>query len=429
MDIALARRRIEYLLLAVVTLVPFVFVPVGEFNDFFYAPKAYALTIIAMLFLLILLQNRKAINDLVRLDSINFTLLIYFVLLVVSLFFALNLELAIHGNLRREDGFRIMIVYLLLFLAARTIGIPKPRFNVGIVISAMILSAYGIMQFHGLDPFPRDFIRSGWRSAFSTFGNPNFFGSYLVLVMPVAMDCFIRRKKNMAGFAYSVLLYALLCTRTRGAWIGAAVAVIAYLVMSRLCSTEPRHDIRRVVSVLLITLAIVLLFNTINNGVFVQRSRSIFEGAVSVIRNEDAERAGAGRIFVWRRVVLLIKDRPLTGYGIENLRRPFAERFGEEVIAVFGRMLHFDKAHNEYLHIAVTTGIPSLIVYLALVTQVLHSGFAKVQKNEVYCPFVASVLGYLIQAFFNISVVSVAYVFWVFLGVLCSCDDLQPDTT
>jgi len=33
-------------------------------------------------------------------------------------------------------------------------------------------------------------------------------------------------------------------------------------------------------------------------------------------------------------------------------------------------------------------------------------------------PLFSAILGYLVQAFFNISVVSVAYVFWVFLGLL-----------
>jgi O-antigen ligase len=429
LDIALAKRRIGYLLFATVALVPFVFVPIRRFHDFFYAPKACALTIIAMLFLLILLQYRKAISSLIRFDSINRTLLIYFMLLVVSLFFALDRELAVHGSPRREDGFRMMMVYFLLFLAARTGTISRTKFNVGIEISATILSIYGIMQFYGLDPFPRDFIRTGWRSAFSTFGNPNFFGSYLVLVMPIVLDSFVGRRRNISGLTYSILLYALLCTRTRGAWIGATVAIVAYLVINRLSATHRKQDIRRIISILLITVAVVLAFNGLNDNAFMKRYRSIFDDAARVIRNEEAERAGAGRIFLWRRVILLIKERPLTGYGIENLREPFTERFGQEVIAVFGSMLYFDKAHNEYLHIAVTTGIPSLIVYLACITQVLRAGLSKSRAHDAYHPFMSSVLGYLVQAFFNISVVSVAYIFWVFLGILCNYDDLHPGPT
>ena len=84
---------------------------------------------------------------------------------------------------------------------------------------------------------------------------------------------------------------------------------------------------------------------------------------------------------------------------------------------------HVDKAHNEYLHIAVTTGIPSLIVYCLFITQILWQSLPKVRKNCLYLPYIASVLGYLCQAFFNISVVSVAYIFWVFLGFICSYEN------
>ena len=184
MNIGLAKRRIEYLLFIVVTLVPFVFIPIGEYSDFFYAPKVYALTTIAIFLLLILFQNRKEINNFIQYDSINLNLLIYFILLIISLFFALDLELAIYGSPFREEGFSTIMIYFLLFLASRTIEIPPNKFNIGIEISAMILSIYGIMQFYGFDPFPRDFIRLEWKNAFSTFGNPNFFGTYLVLVFP-----------------------------------------------------------------------------------------------------------------------------------------------------------------------------------------------------------------------------------------------------
>jgi len=104
----------------------------------------------------------------------------------------------------------MMMVYFLLFLAARTGTISRTKFNVGIELSATILSIYGVMQCYGLDPFPRDFIRARWRTAFSTFGNPNFFGSYLVLVIPIALDSFIRRRKDISGLVYSILIYALL---------------------------------------------------------------------------------------------------------------------------------------------------------------------------------------------------------------------------
>jgi O-antigen ligase len=422
-NIALAKRRIEYLLFVVVTFIPFVFVPIGVYNDFFYAPKVNALILIAFLLLLIALQNRKSINNLIQCDSINITLLIYFMLLIISLFFALDIGMAICGRLYREEGFSTIMIYFLLFLAARTLKMPSHKFNVGIEISATILAIYGIMQFYCLDPFPRDFIRTNWQSAFSTFGNPNFFGTYLVLVIPILLHSFIMEKKNITVFSYSIIIYALLCTNTRGAWIGATVAIIAYIFMHRLFLINYKQDIRRITAILLITFVIIFMFNSLNNNKFAYRFKSIFMDATKILKDEGAEKAGSNRFFIWKNVLILIKDRPLTGYGIENLGEPFVARFKQEMIDLFGKTYYVDKAHNEYLHIAVTTGIPSLIVYCLFITQILCQGLQKARKNCFYSPYIASVLGYLCQAFFNISVVSVVYIFWVFLGFICSYEN------
>ena len=51
-------------------------------------------------------------------------------------------------------------------------------------------------------------------------GNPNFLGSYLVLLIPIAMHLFIVKSKKYASAIFCALLYCLLCTMTRGAWLG-----------------------------------------------------------------------------------------------------------------------------------------------------------------------------------------------------------------
>ena len=341
-DIALAKRRIEYLLFVVVTFIPFVFVPIGVYNDFFYAPKVNALIIMAFLLLLIALQNRKAINNLIQYDAINITLLIYFMLLIISLFFALDLGMAISGRAYREEGLSTVMIYFLLFLAARTLKISSHKFNIGIEISATILAIYGIMQFYGLDPFPRDFIRTNWQAAFATFGNPNFFGTYLVLVIPILLHGFLKKRKNTTIFSYSIIIYALLCTNTRGAWLGAIVAIIAYVFLPRLFLSNYKQERRRIAFILLLTFVIIGMFNNLNNNMFANRSKSIVLDAVKIIKNERAESAGSNRFFIWKKVLILIKDRPLTGYGLENLGEPFVARFEQEMIDLFGTTYHVE---------------------------------------------------------------------------------------
>jgi len=49
---------------------------------------------------------------------------------------------------------------------------------------------------------------------------------------------------------------------------------------------------------------------------------------------------------------------------------------------------------------------------------VLRDGWRNWRKDEMLLPVYAAVVGYLVQAFFNISVVSVAYLFWIYMGFL-----------
>lgn len=77
-----------------------------------------------------------------------------------------------------------------------------------------------------------------------------------------------------------------------------------------------------------------------------------------------------------------------------------------------------DKAHNEYLHIAVTIGIPALILYLTFIALVILPNIKKIFKKESIFIILSVIISYLAQAFFNISTIGIAPLFWVALGIL-----------
>lgn len=82
----------------------------------------------------------------------------------------------------------------------------------------------------------------------------------------------------------------------------------------------------------------------------------------------------------------------------------------------------FDKAHNEYLQILVTEGIFCFLSYIALYGIIFFYGVKNSIKNkELY--LILPIIGYIVQAFFNISVIEVAPIFYMTLG-LC-IEDLE----
>lgn len=424
MDEIKMHHYVNLIILACISVVPLVFVPFGEYYDYFYEPKSFMLTILSAFFLIILLKNRNKLVEMFQIDEINTYLFFYFLLVSISIFFALDIKLAILGRPYRVDGYSTILTYFLLFITSRSSKLTIKSLSNALLITASILSIYGIFQYFGIDPFPRDFIREKWKLTFATFGNPNFMASYLVMMIPFAINAYIKEQKNIGLIIYTILFFCLLCTRTRGSWIGVTIAILSYFVFSFSFSIHTKPMLIRHAIIVFLTIIIISSFNQISNGGFTQRFTSISSEAAEVLNNGDnAEKGGGSRIFIWRRVIELIKERPFFGFGIENLAEPFVEKYETEMIEKYGYILFVDKAHNEYLHIAVTTGIPSLLVYLIFILQVLKSGVKQLSVSSKHWPIIAALVGYLSQAFFNISVVSVAYIFWILLGLASNYEE------
>jgi hypothetical protein len=409
-------------LLAVLLITPFVFVPIGEFNDFFYMPKVAYYTVIVSVFILFALFNLKQAVSLVSKDTINLLLGLFGLLLVISTLFAMDVELALSGSFRRVEGLSTMLTYLVLFLIARiAYPLKQKHFNY-LLIVASVIALYGILQTFGIDPFPRDYIRGSWSRAFSTLGNPNFLGSYLVLMLPFATDQYMRCSKRWALIVYGVLLYALLATMTRGAWIGAG---LSHLMYAGILLFNNKLDKKRAFIFIGITVGVFVFYNFLSSGLFLSRFLSIGKDVASITDKDLMNQAGSSRLFIWIYVGKIILRYPLLGVGLENLGNAFQAFYSQDIINHFGYMVIPDKAHNEYLHIAVTSGLFSLGVYVTLLGSVLRKMTSDLLNHPKRLALFSASVGYAIQAFFNISVVSVAYVFWIFLGLLATTNKTE----
>lgn len=402
------------------SVIPAVFVPLGGTTDHFYLPKVAAMIVLVLSFLAVLAINKIRFKDIVQKDRINISLFIYFILLAASVYAAENKVFAIIGVPGRWEGLVTITLYMFLFITARLYLVPDEGLFKIILVTAIIVSIYGILQTMNFDPFPRDVLRENWsKRAFSTMGNPNFLGSYIVLIIPTSIYFYII-KKNITGLtAYAILFYCLLSTGTRGAWLGTIASIMAFAAIHYMYFRYSKGEFTRYIILLVITILLLALYNFNTEGAFIDRFLSIARDANEFLTKGDrADYSGANRGFIWKRVAELIKKRPLAGYGIENLGEAFKKYYTQDMIELWNEVRYLDKAHNEYLHIAVTSGIPSLLVYLTFISQIILKGLFRLKNCKTALLILSSVIGYMTAAFFNISVVSVAYVYWIFLGLL-----------
>jgi hypothetical protein len=140
---------------------------------------------------------------------------------------------------------------------------------------------------------------------------------------------------------------------------------------------------------------------------------------------EGLERLGSGRGYIWSRSIPMLKDTIFTGYGPDLYALYFPQTDNVGKLLNYGTTkVIVDKPHNMYLQIAINTGVISLLVVLTLFGSYIFSSLKLYWRrkldnfhSKVGVGVFVAVVAYLIAGLFNDSVISVAPVFWILLGM------------
>ncbi len=431
-------KRIKFLLLNfVIAIIPLIYLPYrseypnavlrivdGKGNiynamrDVIYEPKIEMIYIVVVLLLISLFfaLRKKEINPKWR--SIYFPLALFTLFITISTILSSYKEVAIYGRPHRREGFIALLSYLLIFIMT-IITVDKEKDFKTIIksflISGFIISCYGILQYFNLDPMPRDPLRANWSGrAFSTLGNPNFAGSYASMLLPISFTLYMKslnkKKTILLGISTTTAYAFLVSTGTRSAYLAILliIPVIIYLLKDSLINNKKRLSI-----ILIAFLLVTAIFNLSDDGYFLGRLSSIFSDSHRVVTDfESADDAGSTRVQIYRTTVPLLLETPFFGKGPDTFQHVYPQELRDSSNIL-------DKAHSEYLQIGTTLGIPALIAYLWFLFKVIKRNIAKLKdnKNTYNIALFLAVSAYLIQATFNISVVTVAPVFWLILGL------------
>lgn len=399
-------------ILTVVCIIPlFLFRSGIDSYNYVKANYTWWLCLVFLIFYIFQLRKKKF-----RLQLTDYFVFIFFILITMSLIVSGRYIACLRGGIYRYDGYLASVSYLVILLfASKYYRFKSWHINI-LIISSFILCLYGIMQFFGVDPFVEISSTVWGFSVTSTFGNENFFGSYITLVLPIFMFLFIYSGKIKYFIASGLFFSCLLISYTRSA----EVAFIIYFIMILYFVFKFKLKKKNLLYIGALFVILTISLNYMSNNNIICRMLSINNDMNMVLsQDKEIDNAGSYRMFIWRRAVTLLPERPLLGYGPDNFGNPFMKKFKQDVYDKIGNV-YFDKAHNEYLQIAICTGIPSALCYIVFIGLIEFKALKKARKDILIVPVFCGVTGYLVQAFFNISVVSVAPVFWAMLGILSS---------
>lgn len=137
------------------------------------------------------------------------------------------------------------------------------------------------------------------------------------------------------------------------------------------------------------------------------------------------EKLGSERGYIWSRSLPLLKDCIFKGKGPDTFMLYFPQNdLLAKYYAYDNPNTLVDKPHNLYLGIALGNGITALIAFILImliyVVDSLRLYALKTEYEESQIFGIATclgVIGYLAAGMFNDSIISVAPVFWIVLGV------------
>ncbi len=414
------QKAINNLFLVVMGIMPLACYPFGS-SFHVLNSKLVMLASVSIIFTLVLIFLNKE-KPKIRIETEEKLLFSYLIYISVASFFAMHIPTSFLGSTYRKDGVIVFIGYTLIFLIAKNVKNMSRKALLFFSVSSTIIALLGIIQFFDLDPEILALYSSSWnRRAFSLMGNPNFLASYITLAIPISVYFYIHRKKVIGLYIFAILFMCLLATNTRGGW----VAFIIYMPIYAFISISKRKSLKKKwIIVLLVVIIVALIFLYLTNFALLERFFSIGDDISDWVVNDD-DTGGSNRIYVWKKSVELIEKRPIFGYGLDNMYIGMRKYFYDEIVEKFGRYRLWDKAHNEFLNIAVSSGIPALLIYLGFLGYVLTKGYRYAKTSNLHLAVFISVIAYLIQAQFNIEMVMVHYIFMAMLGMLCHKRHLQ----
>lgn len=235
-----------------------------------------------------------------------------------------------------------------------------------LILTAWIAVGYGILQWVDTEWFPRG-VGKGidpfvWRGAFgkrifSTYGNPNFFADFLVIVFPILLTQYFKTRRWSLIPLMAMLLITLIKTGTKGAWLGFALVVFLFGVIAFAYFKELVAPYRKII------LTTVIL-GVLGFAGFVAKDLQARVVSINF------------RLFTWESTWEMIMSRPLLGNGIGSFPPLYPAFRRPAIFHIEGKHnTETDHAEDEYLEGLFDNGLIGFGIFIWLAFSTLFVGF------------------------------------------------------
>lgn len=341
--------------------------------------------------------------------KLDIHILILFALLIISTFLSTDNTVSIFGVRYAPEGFvSISLLLIIVYVFYNFVKIDESSIE-WVLLCSLIISIIAICEFVGLvDPIITITDRTYFYPVnFTTIGNRNFLGTYSIIMFSMAISLCIFCKKKRAIFYTVVHLVVALMSQTRSAYIALFIIVVLAIV---LVSRTKRAMVRYVFILIFCFCFGVVCLYLISYILDDNRIWNRIVLLLDSVRNIQIDPNGTDRLSLWYRMFPFVLERPLIGFGPDTFGTLFQRNFG------FLELI-YHKAHNEWLQIILTLGIPYFLLFISLKYKAFKNTILNMKEHPLYQMMVLVLIGYIVQSFFNISVAGNSFIFYGILGL------------
>ena len=327
----------------------------------------------------------------------------------ISVFYTYNFSSTVVETLKLTSLFRLFGISYIMYEKDKDKF--KNNFLKSMTVGAIIpisLAFYQLFTKTGMD------IDEISNRIYGTFAHPNVLATFALLLLIVLVNEFLNTKKedtkklNLLKFFGVIILATIAFTYTRIAWIGAAVLFITMgLIYYR--------------KILLYILGAIILFYTIfypTNSYLVTNYNINLQsnGLINRLTNRNPDSDSINwRTDLITKIIPLFRKKYIIGYGYGTFPRVWDDN--KDIQNIWDNT---SEAHNDYIKIALESGIIGLILFLAIFISLLYKQiFFAFKNNFKNIVFLTSILTYLILSLSDnmLHHTPVIWWFWAVWGV------------
>ena len=306
--------------------------------------------------------------NLVR-TPLNLPIFLYVATMVISVIFS---PFKLHSLMALKEEW-LLLIFFLIVNNVKEEGKVEKLLTILISVSTLV-GIYAIWQhYSGMDLYRNRLLepRGEVFLSLGLFDHHLTFGGYYMLAFLLASIIFLNAKRGgtfkiLDFLAPIVLGFSLIFSYARSAWLGGVVGILTFGLLK-----GGKFIPFLILGVLLLCLLIYVVEPT------------SWERIKEIDLSKD--KPESTRIRLWQTSINMIKDKPLWGIGLGNFSRLF-DRY--KVEGVYDTTCH---PHNDFLNVAVNSGLLGFFAYLSIWMVFLYSTVKSVFKNK------KSGFGYLVQ--------------------------------